>query len=270
MTNRARQPVIVSYSEDGLAIDCLFTFNRRALRPIGETDPSAKSACDVIKQGIADNWSGRFIMTEALRASLLQYCDQSGLAVSDADTSHLQVSIRIEQIQSKHLTPGLLALTRGLSGKRRPVRIYVKPSFILPAHVASPLVRRFWGFFRTGQFESIGLNWSPMHPGYMAIPKDTSLRRLPQVAAHEAGHLFGLGDAYGAWYRFFSAAPETEGYMMRNNTRVHPHELAMLITAHATKRMQYFPRIFNLRAILQGLGSACMSPLARLLKTRRK
>lgn len=270
MTSLTRQPVIVSYSQDELVIDCLFIYNRRALRPIDKTAASEEPVCDVIERGITRNWSGEFMLTDSLRVSLLQYCDQFGVAYNHSNASHLRVSVHIERISEQRLTPAMLTLRCGLSGKRRPVRIYVKPSLILPAHVASPLIRRFWGFFRTGQFESIGLNWSPLHPGYMVIPTNTARRRLPQVAAHEAGHIFGLGDAYGAWYRFYSAAPETDGYMMRNNSRVHPDELAMLITAHTTGHMQYFPRVLKLGNIAHGIGSAFKAPVVRLTNRLRK
>lgn len=63
---------------------------------------------------------------------------------------------------------------------------------------------------------------------------------MEQVSAHEAGHLFGIGDAYGAWYRFFYPAPNTEDYMMHYNTQVHPQEIAMLIRAYVKKKLNFF------------------------------
>ena len=47
------------------------------------------------------------------------------------------------------------------------------------------------------------------HPGYITLAAQTPLYRIRRVAAPDAGHLYGLGDAYAAWYRFFSAAPGT-------------------------------------------------------------
>ena len=80
-----------------------------------------------------------------------------------------------------------------------------------------------------------------------------SIQHLKQVAAHEAGHLFGLGDAYGAWYRFFCAAPNTEDYMMHYNIQVHTQEIAMLIRAYVKNKAQFFPRRFNLRIFIKGM-----------------
>lgn len=256
-----RQPVIISCSEDGLLIDCLFTYNRRAYRPPRE-DLSGQAFFQLIEEGIRHYWSGDYKMDALLRRSLEAFCEKAKTPNPFSQAACLRVRVRINRIGQKPLSPALLSISRFIRRQRRPARIYVLPSLFLPSHAASPLHRRLWGVFKTGQIESIGLNWSPSHPGYITLAAQTPLRRLKRVAAHEAGHLFGLGDAYAAWYRFFWEAPGTEGYMMRDTTRVQPAELAMLLAAHTTGRMQYFPRSFRLRKIGQGLYRSLIRPLA--------
>ena len=124
----------------------------------------------------------------------------------------------------------------------------------MPAHVISPLYRRFWGIVRTGQLESLGLNWSPRHPGRIIMPPYRQVWMVKSVAAHEAGHIFGIGDAYAAIYRFYHEAPGTNGYMMNSNQSVHTDEIKMMLRAHQTGRMQFFPRRWNTRQFFAGLA----------------
>ncbi|HPX93164.1 MAG TPA: hypothetical protein PK646_06300 [Bacillota bacterium] len=248
-----RRPIILSCSKDGLLIDCLFTYNRRACRPPKKETAKREPLCDVIERGIRDNWSGRYAIDLQLGAALAAFCRQAGTANPFEGADFLPVEVQIKRFGEGALVPALLTFKQFITRKRSPARIYVRHSAILPSHAASPLHRRIWGVFKTGQLESIGFNWSPSHPGYITITSNTAPSRLPQVAAHEAGHLFGLGDAYAAWYRFFAAAPNTQGYMMRDTSRVQPAEIAMLLMAHTTGRMQYFPRVFHLRNIARGL-----------------
>lgn len=259
-----RRPVIASLTREGLQLDCLVAYNRRALLPL-KKEGDQTPACDLIERGIKDNWSGHFLLTGPLREALELFSRRTGSPGLDRGLTHLPVTLHIRRLEAG-LTPALASLRLGLTGGRRPVRIYLRPSLFMPAHVASPLLRRFWGIFRTGQLESVGLNWSPRHPGTMTIPTDSSPRRLPQIAAHEAGHIFGLGDAYGAWYRFFYPAPGTEGFMMRDNTRVQPLELALLLRAQATGRMQYFERSFRPGLFARGLLRSLGRPFRRLRK----
>ena len=236
----------VNLTKAGLTIDCLFSYNRRS-----------KEVQETIDQGIIDHWSGHYKITDDIKKAIMVFCEAKNMPPHDFD-SHLQVHVHIRHVQREDIS------------KRRTVRIYYKPSLFLPAHVASPFYRRLWGIFKTGQIESIGLNWSPKYPGYMVLPTQTPMRRLPHVAAHEAGHIFGLGDAYGAWYRFYEPARDTSGYMMRDNTQVREQEIAMLIRAHATGRMQYFPRVFRPSSVFKGLMRALTSPFKRISKKRNR
>jgi len=56
---------------------------------------------------------------------------------------------------------------------------------------------------KTVQLEKVLDNWTIKNPGQVW------LYDAEKDAAHEFGHLLGLGDAYGANYRFFSEAPNT-------------------------------------------------------------
>lgn len=246
-------PIEVRLTEEGLLIDCFFSYNSRALLPPkGEKGPSW---ADMIEQGIREAWSGTWPMTAPLAEALSLFSDRRNLKLDFTALEDLKVKVRIKRA--------------GPDMSRRPARIYVLKWSPLPAHVASPFYRRLWGIFRSGQLESIGLNWSPRHPGTMVIPEKTPAWRRGGVAAHEAGHLFGLGDAYGAWYRFYSTAPGSQGYMMRDNQRVQPDELAMLVRAQATGRMQYFPKIFEFKQVRQGLTGS-IKAFFRKFRPRRK
>lgn len=242
---RRKQPIFLSCSPEGLLIDCLFTYNRRAFLPLQKENLQGRPVSDLIEEGIAGNWSGSFEMTAPLREALSSFCQKTGDPDFFSRSDCLSVQVRISRYEKGWLPPSLASMKNYLSGRRRPARIYVRKSLILPAHAASPLHRRLWGILKTGQLESMGFNWSLMHPGYMTIPLDTPPHRLLQVAAHEAGHLLGLGDAYAAWYRFFRAAPDTRGFMMRDNSNVQSLEVAMVLGAHTSGRMQYFPRFLR-------------------------
>lgn len=258
-------PVTLSFDGSRLRIDCLTVFNKRALKPLDQGKRDGIPAADLFEAGVIQGWSGRYPMTDELSRALHFFLEKRKMpAVPFGD--HLDVQVQIRRLPAWRGSPALTSFFRGLTGERRPLRVYIRPGILLPAHAASPLFRRLWGVFKSGQIESIGMNWSPRFPGYITIPVNTPAFRFQGVAAHEAGHIFGLGDAYGAWYRFFHAAPGTRGFMMRDNSRVHPRELAMLLTAHARGKMQYFPRRFHFRTVMQGLYLSLKSPFLRLFR----
>lgn len=120
--------------------------------------------------------------------------------------------------------------------------------------VMSPPYRWLWGLFKSKfQLESFGLNWSKYNPGTINLNKYKYKSTFEQTAAHEFGHVLGLGDAYDAFYRFGYEVPGTETYMMNNNIHVNPEELLMVLLAHQTNHMQYFPRKFNLKSFLNSI-----------------
>ncbi len=148
--------------------------------------------------------------------------------------------------------------------KQRYVYFCMTSSELFPAHVISPIWRWFWGFFRTFQLESIQLNWSCRHPGKVKLARENNRHNFQQACAHEAGHLFGIGDAYGANYRFYYEAPGTAKYIMCHNRRVDPEELDMALRAHLHNKMSFFPRKFSPRIYLLGFRRAFRLQFTRL------
>lgn len=133
---------------------------------------------------------------------------------------------------------------------------------ILPAkmtgtsYVMSRWWRWGWGLFSHSLHpESFMINWSRRHPGniHLNLRIGSGKERFMCVAAHEFGHILGLGDAYAAHYRFFYEAPGTKDYIMNSNKRVSPVEVEMVRKAQATGRMQFFPMKFSARNVIDGL-----------------
>ena len=213
----SRTPIQLSWSGRTLVVACCLRFNRRA-RSTGPADSPDQTYADLILAGIEQAWSGTY------------------------------------QLGTEEMPEPVTVLVRfQAEGTRKAAAVRVHRLLLMPAHVISPLYRRIWGIFRTGQLESMGLNWTPRHPGSIVMPPYRQARTVRSVAAHEFGHLLGIGDAYGALYRFYSAAPGTGRYMMHSNGQVQPEEIRMLIRAHASGRMQFFPRRWQTRVFRDGL-----------------
>ncbi len=210
-----KTPVQLMINGNHLIIDCRFRYQKKALLP----DPnSGRSLADFIEESIIGFWSGDYKL--------------DGESLDEP----VQVNVVIRREQD-----------------RRAVPIRMHRLLLMPAHVISPFYRRLWGIFKTGQLESLGTNWGIQQPGGMILPTGVPSPGLAAIAAHEAGHLFGLGDAYGAIYRFYYAVPGTERYMMHSNCEVQPAEILMLLRAHETGRMQFFPRKWQTGSFFRGL-----------------
>ncbi|HOO60807.1 MAG TPA: hypothetical protein PKV44_00050 [Bacillota bacterium] len=136
--------------------------------------------------------------------------------------------------------------------EQRFIRVSMRTSRFSSAEVTSPLWRWVWGFFRSGQWEALNFNWSRKHPGRVHLSKRDDRQTFQQQCAHEFGHIVGIGDAYAANYRYFYEAPNTTDFMMNNNKRVHPQEIEMALYAHATNKMQYFPKRFSWKSFWTG------------------
>ena len=221
-----RTPVRLILAGERLLIVCRLSFSRRALttRPAG----SDQTYADLVIAGIKSYWSGTYRIP------------------TPNGPRPLSVEVQIRTAPAK-----------------RAIRVTVKRMLIMPAHVRSPIYRLYWGFFRYGHLETIGTNWAPEQPGHMILPYMEDPGQVMRIAAHEAGHLFGIGDAYAAIYRFYDAAPGTAHYMMHSNDAVQPEEILMMLRAHVTGRMQFFPRSFNWRRFRTGF----VSELNQRLKT---
>lgn len=136
---------------------------------------------------------------------------------------------------------------------QRFVRINQNGILSKSSYVISSMWRWGWGVFKNKTIESLSLNWSPYHPGKMCIRRYKLLYTYEQVAAHEFGHLLGLGDAYGAPYRLFYQADNTVSYMMCHNRKVQNQELEMALRAHLLGSMQYFPVKFSIKNVIRGM-----------------
>jgi hypothetical protein len=208
------QPITVEVIGNLIRITAVFRYNRRALEPWQDSNVSQ---ADLIEAAIIRYWSGHYRLR------------------SDRFRGYIKAKVEVK-------------IFRQLIGDELyscdAVLIKVRPLMLMPAHVISPWYRRLWGIFRTGQWESLGTNWSPCCPGIMVLPPANIrfLNWFERMSAHEAGHLFGLGDAYGALYRYYYAAPGTRNYMMHSNRRVQPREITMLLEAHMSGKMQFFPK----------------------------
>jgi hypothetical protein len=224
-----RTPIQLQITGNRLVIDCNFRYGRRALRagPAG-----GRTQADRIEAGVGRFWSGVYELA------------MPGLE------GPATVQVRVSR-----------------SRERRSVPIRVRRMILMPSHVISPVWRRLWGIFKTGQLESMGTNWSVQQPGAMILAANRPDEPLERTAAHEAGHLFGLGDAYGAIYRFYHAHPGTEHFMMHSNEQVQPAEILMLLRAHQTGRMQFFPWEWHGRQFVRGL---CRDLKQRLGQIRQR
>lgn len=228
-SNPDKVPIKVTVNDNTITIDAWFRYNRAAIRP---WIIDGMCQADLIEAAIIRFWSGHYrLRTKKIHGRF-----------------DVEVKVNIRRRQ-KHSVP-----------------ISVRPLFFMPAHVISPWFRRVWGIFKTRQLESLGTNWSVRQPGKMILPpvESAGISRFEHVAAHEAGHLFGLGDAYGAIYRFYYEAPGTRFFMMNSNRRVQSREILMLLEAHQTRRMQFFPRKWSWRKFRQGFIKELDRTSARL------
>lgn len=135
--------------------------------------------------------------------------------------------------------------------------------------VTSKPWRWLWGMPFYLAPESAMLNWSPYEPGTINMQKYKYLANFKKTVAHEFGHVLGIGDAYDAHYRFFYEAPNTASYMMNNNVSVHPNELMMVLRAHETGRMQYFPFEIHPKAYFKELFRRIKRNLKSLIKSHK-
>lgn len=210
---------------------------------------------DVAEEGIRENWSGRYYFP--------------WLADDGYERAHARASVRIldnkedpSETETVPLEPSVRTTVEFVRYSDKPSADYSGQRYcrarlsggtLFPAHVISPVWRWYWGFFRSFQLESLHLNWSRKHPGNVTFQRDPDRSSYQQICAHETGHLLGLGDAYGANYRFFYEAPGTGAYMMCHNRKVQSAEMGMVFKAHMTNHMQYFPKKFMKKVFSAGI-----------------
>ncbi len=211
---------------------------------------------DIAEAGIRANWSRRYAFPwlrddgfERAHAKASVRILDNNEDPSDIEIAPLDPTVRVFVEFVRYGSPA----ARSESPKQRYFRVRLSEGILYPAHVVSPVWRWYWGFFRSYQFESLHLNWSRRQPGNVTFQKAKDRHTYQQICAHEFGHILGLGDAYGASYRFFYEAPGTGSYMMCHNRTVQPEELEMVMKAHITNRMQYFPRKFQRSVYFSGI-----------------
>ena len=141
-------------------------------------------------------------------------------------------------------------------GNKRPHICVVPAKMTNTSYVMSRWWHWGWGLFRSSFHpESFMINWSRRHPGniHLNLRRKYTKDRFMRVAAHEFGHILGLGDAYDAHYRFYYEVPGTENYMMNSNIRVSEEEAQMVRRAQQTGKMQYFPIKFSAKHFFKRL-----------------
>lgn len=156
------------------------------------------------------------------------------------------VRIRIRFIQKDD------ASVNNIHPRQKYIRVSTFSNPYIFSHVRSAIWRCGWGFLRNRKIEALGVNWSRKSPGNIYLSTKNKGNSFLQIAAHEFGHVLGIGDAYGAPYRFFYRAPGTEMYMMCFNRQVQSQEVEMVLRAHTENKMQFFPKKFILRNFLHG------------------
>lgn len=228
---------------------------------------------DIFEAGVRSNWAGKYE---------LDWMADDGFEIAKAKAS-FRVLTADNNPSERDVTPNAPSARVTVEfiryGSPEAINYYPKQRFFkvsftmfsfLPAHVMSPPWRWYWGFFRYYQIESTHLNWSRKHPGRVSLPREATRHSFQQTSAHEIGHLLGIGDAYGANYRFYYEAPNTGTFMMCHNRRVQPQELEMTLTAHLTNRMQYFPKKFVRKTFVAGLRRALQLKINPISRKDRK
>lgn len=210
---------------------------------------------DIAESGIRKNWSGRFelpwLKDDGFERAHARASARVLTESANPDDNSLFPNAPSIRVCVEIIRQGNRIFEKNYP-KQRCVKIRLSNGFLLPAHVSSPLWRWGWGFLGNFQFEATSLNWSVRHPGDVTLHKEANRYLFEQISAHEMGHVLGLGDAYGANYRFFYEAPGTSDYMMCHNRKVQPDEIERMLLAHMTNKMQYFPRRFDWRIFSTG------------------
>lgn len=228
---------------------------------------------DIFEAGVRTNWAGKYTFDWMADDGYEKAKAKASFRVLTNENNPLDEEL-VPEVPSARVIVEFIRYGSPEAINEYPKQRFFKVTFTLfhsfPAHVLSPPWRWYWGFFKYYQLESTHLNWSKNHPGKIVLQKKLNRHSFQQTGAHEMGHLMGIGDAYGANYRFFYEAPDTRNYMMCHNRQVQPQELEMSLTAHLTNRMQYFPRKFIASVFLSGVRRSIKLKINPLFKKARK
>lgn len=229
-----KAPVSISVREDSIVFNVHIKFHKNMLRPYENKDPNY---CDSFLKNKEDGYTFADAAVEAINEHWGKSYTIKGFE------NPVRVVINVIRYDDKDAV-----FEKGQRFFKIKLSNFSDTSF-----VASSPWRWLWGMPFYLCPESVMLNWSPYEPGTIHMHKYMSLKYFKKVIAHEFGHVLGIGDAYGAHYRFYYEAPNTSTYMMNNNLNVNPEELMMVLRAHETKRMQYFPIKLSLKNYINGL-----------------
>lgn len=249
----------------GFLLTVKVAFNQRAYK-FKLKDMNYK---DHVCQAVCEKWSNNYSLIPELKVACNAFFENNKKQQSLSSLHQSEIPFLVKVLEdplSGVYRPRFLYLLRLFKKEQRPIPIYIKKGNLIPSHVASGFFRRFWGIFIYRRLVSIGYNWSKNYPGYSVIKQYNNIHILHSIAAHEFGHLFGIGDAYAVWYRFYYPAPKTENYMMHYNKKVNPQEIAMLIQAFSTNRIQFFPIKFKWKNVKRGFASGVKSFSKKLKK----
>lgn len=251
--NPKKVPVQISVRGNNIEITAFVAFKPNLLKPYTnngnmsdsflKTKEPGFSFADAVCEGITKNWSGKFEL-DLDDNSVSVHKSVHDNDIPDIGSFTLKTKVIRKDDPEAEKYPGQRFFT-----VKEP--LIKKGSFVL-----SPLWRWFWGLVRSPKSpESISLNWSPYWPGSIHLIHYGTLSRYEQVAAHEFGHIMGIGDAYGAPYRFFWEVPGTSDYMMNSDVRLHAREIIMALTAHKTGVMQHFPSKIHFKTMSKQMKS---------------
>ncbi|MCQ2504266.1 MAG: hypothetical protein MJ103_03430 [Saccharofermentans sp.] len=213
-------PVRINVSKDTIYMTVHVEFDPFFLEPIDRTDskdallkskPEGYSLADAFVEGIRNQWAKTYVFEGSSKPVVVKM----NIIRKDDKDAEYDSAQRFFKVRHTNMS---------------------STSF-----VTSPVWRMGWGFLITGCPEAAMINWSLKNPGTINMNSYSRISVFQSVSAHEFGHVLGIGDAYGAHYRCFFEAPGTEDYMMNSNRCVNPRELEMVLRAHETGRMQYFP-----------------------------
>ncbi|MDO5734053.1 MAG: hypothetical protein Q4P08_02830 [Eubacteriales bacterium] len=266
---KTRHPIQLEFSKEGLLLRLYLVLNQRAA-----TELRGQSLWSLARAGIERVWQRDFLLSPELEEAFLNFVQRQQPADLSSAVLYLDERVKLALDEAKALgqaevlpklplrlelkvagptaSPTLHLIKSIVTGQRRAVRMYFTPLEIFPSHVGSALWRRFWGIFRYGHLETMGFNWSPAAPGYIVLNSKLNEGRIGRVAAHELGHILGLGDAYAAPYRFFYEHPGSENYLMNSNGELAEEEFIMFLRAHTVNKAQFFPWRFSWARVKSG------------------
>ena len=216
--------------------------------------PRGKTYAEIIQEGIESNWKGEYeVYGQKLKVTTIIYSNSYN--VNDALRSYLTYK------GDKQKTLGIYVHNEGSDITTSFVTSWVIDTELLILSPSGAAVKYL-------QTEEERTNWSIKNPGtvhlYNRYKEETySLDKYRQMAAHEFGHVLGIGDAYNTWYRG-GTFPNQDGYyapedsivyynderyevwtpdddMMITNQKVSANDIRMVWDPWRMGKPQFFP-----------------------------